>query len=112
MTKRLRSNLDELKVLKKAKPKLRKSILQSAEKDLITCLGECSHNVLNGTIQLSKKDKNVLRKHKRALRQLAERKLSTNKRRKILIQKGGFLPALLGPILAVATTLLTSLTSR
>jgi hypothetical protein len=109
MTKRLRSNWDELKVLRKAKPKLRKSILRAAENDLITCLSECSHNVLNGNIQLSKKDKKALAKHSKALRALAKRKASTSKRRQILVQKGGFLPALLGPIIAVASTLLSGL---
>jgi hypothetical protein len=112
MARRLRANLDELKVLKKAKPKLRKNIIKAAENDLITCLAECSHNVLNGNIQLSNKDKTALKKHQKALRELAKRKLSTSKRRRILIQKGGFLPALLGPILTVATTLLTDLLSR
>ena len=112
MTRRLRANLDELKVLKKAKPKLRKSILRTAENDLITCLSECSHNVLNGNIQLTKKDKRALRKHRKVLRQLAKRKVPTAKRRNILVQKGGFLPALLAPILTVATTLLTSLISK
>jgi hypothetical protein len=112
MARRLRANLDELKVLKKAKPKLRKSILKAADNDLITCLSECSHNVLNGNIQLSNKDKAALNKHKKTLRELAKRKLSTAKRRKILLQKGGFLPALLAPILTVATTLLTELISK
>ena len=112
MTKRLRSNLDELKVLRKAKPKLRKSIIRAAEKDLITCLSECSHNVLNGNIQLSAKDKKALKRHRKALRELAKKKLSTTKRRNLLVQRGGFLPALLAPILTVATTLLTSLVSK
>jgi hypothetical protein len=110
MTKRLRSNWNELNVLRKAKPKLRKSILRAAEKDLITCLSECSHNVLNGNVQLCAKDKKALRKYSKVLRELAQRKTSTAKRRKILVQKGGFLPALLGPIIAVASTLLSNLT--
>lgn len=112
MTKRLRANLDELKVLRKAKPKLRKSILRAAENDLITCLSECSHNVLNGNVQLTKKDKQTLKKHRKTLRELAKKKLSTAKRRSILVQRGGFLPALLAPILTVATTLLSSLISK
>ena len=113
MTKRLRANLDELKVLRKAKPKLRKSILRAAENDLITCLCECSHNVLNGNIQLSNKDKRALKKHRKTLRQLAQKKkLSTAERRSILVQRGGFLPGLLAPILTVAATLLSSLVSK
>lgn len=104
--------MDELKVLRKAKPRLRKGILKLAEKDLITCLFECSHNVLKGNIQLSKKQKQALKKHSKALRELAKRKTPVSQRRKILVQKGGFLPALLGPILAVATTLLSGLVSK
>ena len=109
MTKRLKAHLDELKVLKKAKPSLRKAIIKSGDSDLICCLSECCHNILNGNIKLSAKGKNSLHKHRKHLRDLASKKLSLRKKRNILVQKGGFLPALLAPILSVAASLIGGL---
>ncbi len=70
MAKRLKAHLDELRVLKKAKPSFRKGILKAADKQLIYCLCECSHNVLNGNIKLLAKDKKALQKHRKYLRDL------------------------------------------
>ncbi len=112
MATRLKKHLDELRVLKKSKPAFRKSILRAADKDLICCLCECSHNVLNGNIKLSPKDKKPLQKHSKHLRELASRNISLKKKRGILVQKGGFLPALLGPILAIAASVIPSLINK
>ncbi len=112
MTKRLKANLDELKVLRKAKPALRKGIIKTAHKDLICCLAECSHNLLNGNVKLSAKDKKALIKHRKHLRDLASKKVSLKNKRNILVQKGGFLPALIAPILGIATSLITGLINR
>lgn len=109
MAKRLKNNLDELKVLKKAKPSLRKSILKSADKDLICCLSECCYNILNGNVKLSPENKKCLTKHGKHLRQLASKRVSLKKKRNLLVQQGGFLPALLGPILGIAASLISSL---
>ena len=109
MAGRLKKHIDELKVLKKAKPKLRKSILKAADNQLIHCLCECCHNVLNGNVELSAKQKKALQKHRRRLRELVAKKTSQKKRRDILVQNGGFLPALLAPVLGVATALITQL---
>lgn len=109
MAKRLKNNLDELKVLKKAKPALRKSILKTADKDLICCLSECCHNILNGNVQLSPDNKKCLKRHRKHLRHLASKRVSLKKKRNLLVQQGGFLPALLAPILGVAASLISSL---
>lgn len=112
MAKRLKNNLDELKVLKKAKPKLRKSFLEAADKDLICCIAECCHNILQGNVQLSPESKRRLKRHGNHLRQLASKRVSLRKKRSLLVQKGGFLPTLLVPILGVAASLISSLVRR
>jgi SAM-dependent MidA family methyltransferase len=109
MAVRLKKHIDELKVLKKAKRKLRQNILEAADNQLIRCLCECCYNVLNGNVKLSQKQKKTLQKHKHHLRNLSAKKTSQKKRRAILVQNGGFLPALLAPILSVATTLISQL---
>ena len=112
MAYRVKKHLDVLRVLKSAKPKLRSSILKAAEKELIQCLSECSHNVLAGNIKLSPKQRQALCKHRKSLRDLGRKQTKVDRKRKILIQKGGFLPALLTPILAIAGSLIGELVRK
>ena len=87
-----------LKVLAKSKPHVCKSILKEADNDLLKCLSECAYNVLRGNVRLTKPQKTKLAKHKQKLRKVADRKTSLKLKRK-LVQSGGFLPALLAPLL-------------
>lgn len=109
VAKRLRRNLQFLKSLKKAKKRQRSTILKSANKDLILCICDCAYNVLKGNVHLKPKDKKALRRHKRALRALAEKRVALKRKQKLLVQKGGFLPFLLAPILSAAGGLLGGL---
>lgn len=99
---RLRRNYKFLKLLKKSQKAKRKSLLKKADKDQILCLCDCANNILKGNVQLKPKEKKQLSRHKTALRTLASGKGSRNikKKRSLLIQKGGFLPALLAPVLS------------
>ena len=109
MSARLKRNLDFLRVLKKANTKQRKAILDSGNKDLILCLCEVIDNILAGTIKLSIKQKKELSKYKSILRQLIDKKITLTKKKQLFIQKGGFLPAILGPALGLAATILGQL---
>lgn len=62
-------------------------------------LREIAHNILKGNLRLTKKQHTNLRKHRAAVRLLAAKKPSTKSRLKAA-QRGGFLPALIAPILA------------
>ena len=108
MSKRLRDNWNNLKVLKSANPSLRKAILKSADADLVRCLCDCAHNILKGTVKLSPAQKKALCRHSCHLRQLTGKK-SLKAKRNILVQKGGFIPALLGPIIGLAASVLPHL---
>lgn len=109
MSVRLKRNLDFLRVLKKANPKQRKAIINDGNKDLILCLCEVIDNILHGTIKLSPKQKKELSKYKKVLRQLVDKKVAIKRKRRLFVQKGGFLPAILGPALGLAATLLGGL---
>lgn len=109
MSARLKRNLDFLRVLKKANSKQRKAILDSGSKDLILCLCEIIDNILAGTVKLSPKQKKNLSKYKSLLRQLVDKKVPITTKRKLFIQKGGFLPAIIGPALGLAATLVSTL---
>ena|SRR5215469_12920445 len=103
--KRIKSNYSALELLKKAKPKLRKAILLNCGSDLLKCVGECALNVLRGTVKLTKCSKRKLRKHRGLLRKIADRGVSINKKRKIIVQRGGFLLPLLSAVLPFIASL-------
>ena len=92
-------------MLRDAKPKLRKTIL--GDKGLLTCLCECSKNILKGNVPLSSAQKRKLRRHRRSLRELTLKKISKKKKNKIL-QKGKFFGALITPILSLLGGMLGS----
>lgn len=103
---RLARNVDFLKVLAKAPPKQRQAIIGTANSDLILCLCECALNLLNGNIKISDSVLRKLQRHKNSLRNLADRKVPKAEKITVLQQKGGFLPALIAPVLGILGQLL------
>lgn len=92
-----------LPVLKKLKAcrnlAKRKALLDRGGATVQRLLREIAYNLLKGNVKLTKRQLSNLRKHKKAVRTLASKKPSLQKRIK-LEQKGGFLTALLSPVLA------------
>ena len=87
--------------LGQAPPQFRKKIVKEAPKELINCVAECCHNVLKGNVPLSEAQKRRLHPKRQQLRLLADKKVSVQKKKKVLNQQGGFLPMLaLAPSLA------------
>ena len=99
MSARVRKHADVLKVLSKGKPSLCKAIVKGADPDLIHCLCECAHNVLKGNVPLKSAQMTKLKRHQQDLRTIVKKQTS-QKKKKAILQKGGFLPALLAPLLA------------
>ena len=87
-----------LRMLYKASPKLRKALLADMPPELVRLLSECALNILKGTVVLKKAQKERLRRHRKNLRTLAKQSTSLRKKKEI-IQKGGFLPGLLAGII-------------
>jgi len=106
MASRLKKNIGLLNQVYKAKPKLRKAILESADKDAIQCLCECCYNILNGNIPLSPKHKRQAGRFRKELRFLGVKGGALKKKQTLLAQKGGLVTAILAPLLSVAATLL------
>ena len=104
--KRLRKQANMLKALSTASPKLKKVIIQAADKDLITSLCDCANNILKGNVHLTTKQKTCLRRHKQSLRRLTQRKSIAQKKK--ILQSGGFLGSLLTPVLGILGSLLNS----
>ena len=90
-----------LRLLHKSKPAYRRTLLQSAPNELIGLLSRGVLNILKGRIAISRNSKQKLGRYKKQLRTLADKKTSVKKKKKVL-QSGGFLPLLLpllGPLL-------------
>jgi hypothetical protein len=105
---RLKSQLHFLHVLKDAKPQARRELLATADDELIKAIVECAINTLNGNHKLTK-DKSKLSKYESRLRALVNHKITFKNKRKLLVQKGGFIIPLLRSILTgVIGTLISS----
>ena len=107
MSARLTENFFKLKLLKEASPKMRKKILKDCKKNLLCCICECALNVLKGNVPLKKSQKSKLRRFKERLRKLVSKKTRV-KIKKRIVQSGGFIGALLTPVLSFLGTLLSS----
>ena len=103
---RLKSHLHFLHVLD-AKTQARRALPTSASDDLIKAIVECAINTLNGNRKLIKDEKSKLSKYKNHLRALVNPKISFTSKRKLLVQKGGFIfPMLIIILSSVIGTLL------
>lgn len=90
-----------LDALAKAKPAERKSILKKSNFGLIKSIVECIENVLDGNVKLDKKRIKKLKKYKAQLRKIYASGRKWTSKKKVIIQTGGgFLPALLVPIIS------------
>lgn len=109
MAPRVHTHKALLEVLKTAKPKLCKAILQHADKALIFSLCEIADNLLSGHIPLSASQKAQLKKYRAHFRRLAHRGEGWHGKKKYLTQKGGaFLPLLLSAVASVLPMLFRS----
>jgi hypothetical protein len=97
--RRIRSNYHKLPALKVARPKLLKAIIPNCDNDLVHSVSECALYVLRGNVNLSQCKKRKLRKFKRQLRAVVDKRLSIAGKKKLIIQRGGFLVPLLTAVL-------------
>ena len=94
---KLRKYAKHLQCLKEAPPAMAKALIKSADSGLVNCLCEVGLNVLKGNVPTTPAQKRNLCRHKQALRSIVKKRLSLTGKKRIL-QRGGFLPALLGPL--------------
>lgn len=97
MSKALEENIHWLHVLHQGHPKVRKVILENGKKSLVTCLCECAKNILNRNVPVQPHHLKKLKHYRKDVFCLVNKKVSQKKKKQIL-QKGGFLKALLAPI--------------
>lgn len=90
-----------LQALAKAKSaKERKKILATSAKCIYAIIFDIAKQVMKGVIPINQRHKFKLRRYKKQLRMLTNKTSIANKK-KIVNQKGGFLPLLIKPALTV-----------
>ena len=97
--------LPTLKRTRKMGDRAKQEFVRKCDKQFLDCMSECAKNVIKGNVPLTSRQMINLRRKKNDLRALSKRKTSLRAKRKIL-QKGGFLSAILPPILSVLGSLL------
>ena len=108
MSQTLKKYRPYLCVLHKSSPKARSALLkQHCSPEFVKCICECVKNVLVGNVSLTPENKKRLKRNKRSLRRLILKKTPLTEKKRI-IQSGGFLGALLGPIIKVLSGLFSS----
>ena len=103
---RFQKNKHLLLSVAKCKKKLRNAIFKNCDKEFIYAICECILNIVNGNITINKENYNKLKPFKNIFKKLLN-KSSLKSKKKILIQKGGFLqfliPALIEGIAIIAS---------
>lgn len=85
-------------MLSKSTPTQRKAIIKSASPDQIHSICEICHNILAGNVGVNVAK---VKKYKTAIRQIANKKIPIQKKKKILTnQMGGFLPLVIPAVLS------------
>jgi len=106
--KRVKSNYHALHVLRTAEPKLRKAIISNCNKELVNSIIECILNVLNGNVKLAGCNTRKLRKHRVTLRKVADKRVPLSTKKRLIIQREGFLLPLLSAVLPAIASLIVS----
>ena len=88
-----------LVTLKSLKPRQRKVLLDCCGKSHIKAFEEVCLNIVKNTTDLSPEHFQVCQRYRKSLKLLALRKYPIKAKKQILLQKGGFLAAIL-PVLA------------
>ena len=88
--KNIKKHAGVFRWVKNAKPNKIKAFIKSADNKFIKAVCECSLNVLRGNVPISNKHKQSLKKHKKDLRQLASKKVSLKRKKKLLLKKRGY----------------------
>ena len=106
----LRNHLPLSQYMSRGKPGIVKALIRESGSDL-KAICECAYKTLKGNVPLTPAQYRKLRRYKKHLRTLADRKKS-QKVKKRTLQSGGFLGALLSTILPAVTGLIGGLVNR
>lgn len=103
-SKEVKENFYMLVALHEASNEVKKSAIRNASKEFLVALTEMVKNLVRGNVPLSNLEYSKLASHAQELTELSGKTTLTRKRE--LLQKGGFLGALIGPLISTLGPLL------
>ena len=104
---RIKDNKEFLDFLCKSNKKLRKILIQHASKEQNNTICEIILNILKGNFQIPKEKLSILNKKKNQLRAIIQK--TPLKKKKHIIQKGGFLEILIPAIVSGLASIVSNL---
>lgn len=113
MSALMKRNGPLLHALYRATPLKRRDILAHGSPDFFRALSEIALNILNGNIPLSPSQYKKLKKHKKLVRLLTNKKTAIRRKRQTLMkQSGGFLLPLLSAAIPILGNILGGIIRR
>lgn len=103
-------NKNFLQLLTKSNKKIQKSMIKNASKEQIKSICEIILNLLSGNIKLDQEDLSKLYKKRNSLRELIKKQ--SIKKKKYLIQKGGFIQFLIPALISGLATVISSVIQK
>ena len=100
MSQRVKSQLPTFRRLRRMSVEGRKAFLRQCDSNFMDCIFECVLNLLKGCLPCNRRQLNKLRRWRNSLHALSLKKTSLKTRKRLLLQKGGLLGALLTPIVS------------
>ena len=107
---RVKNNIEFLSLLCRSKKKFRNFLIQYANKEQIYTLSEIVLNILNGNLKVPEQLVKKLSKKRKLLRKLVQK--NSIKKKKFLIQKGGFLEILIPSIVSGLASIISSVITQ
>lgn len=99
MSRRISQQSAYLKLLYDCKPKLRKTLIQHAERAQMEALSQIAVNILRGNVSLSEVHKKKLKRYKETIRSLASRRVSLARKRQFLLKYHALVQLLIKPVI-------------
>ena len=85
-----------------------KDIIKRAKGPLINKICECILNIINGKIKITKEDFEKLKPYKNLFRKLLSKQTKIKEKKRLIIQKGGFLQILIPAIISGLASIISS----
>jgi hypothetical protein len=110
--KRIKRHFHCLSLLASANPSLRKAIIKACDKDFICCICECIKNVTEANVPIPHDSLKQLKRHRRILDKIVDKRTHLPVKKRLIVQHGGFLSILLPPLLGVIGSLVGETISK
>ena len=98
ISKRVKNHLPLLEFMRKCDSKTMKHMIRHCDSDMLKSLCEICQNTIRGNVRLTPTHFKRLKRYKKQLSTVTNSK-SSDKQKRQSLQKGGFLPALLGAVI-------------